>query len=46
MLEILQSLNNGSTELVEAPCPVGQPGCLLVRTRAPVVSAGTERMLA
>lgn len=30
---------------MEAPCPAVKPGCLLVRTSASLVSAGTERML-
>ena len=42
---VLQHLKSGVTELAESPCPQVQTGHLLIRTRASVVSAGTERML-
>ncbi|MCL0107398.1 bi-domain-containing oxidoreductase [Peptococcaceae bacterium] len=45
MKQILQSLKTGDTELVEVPCPQVKQGHLLIRTKASVVSAGTERML-
>ncbi|MCL0077780.1 bi-domain-containing oxidoreductase [Peptococcaceae bacterium] len=45
MKQILQSLKTGDTELVEVPCPQVKQGYLLIRTKASVVSAGTERML-
>jgi len=45
MRQILQNLSNGQTELAEVPCPQVKPGQLLIRTRASLVSAGTERML-
>ncbi|MBW4496558.1 MAG: bi-domain-containing oxidoreductase [Oscillatoria princeps RMCB-10] len=45
MKQILQSLNTGTTEIVEVPCPRVKPGHLLIRTSTSLVSAGTERML-
>jgi len=45
MKQILQNLSNGQTELAEVPCPQAKSGQLLIRTRASLVSAGTERML-
>ncbi|OGO64388.1 MAG: hypothetical protein A2030_00355 [Chloroflexi bacterium RBG_19FT_COMBO_50_10] len=45
MKQLLQNINNGETEIVEVPIPQIQPGMALVRTRASLVSAGTERML-
>ncbi len=45
MRQILQSLANGQTELVDVPCPAVGPGQILIQTRVSLVSAGTERML-
>lgn len=45
MKQILQNLPNGQMELAEVPCPQAKSGQLLIRTRASLVSAGTERML-
>jgi predicted dehydrogenase len=45
MRQVLQSLRTGKTEVAEVPCPRPGPGQLLIRTRATVISAGTERML-
>ncbi|HEU0302741.1 MAG TPA: zinc-binding alcohol dehydrogenase, partial [Longimicrobium sp.] len=45
MKQIIQSLKNGETEVVEVPCPSVRPQHLLVRSRATLVSAGTEKML-
>lgn len=45
MKQILQSIKDGSTELVEVPEPQAAPGYLLVRTAKTLISAGTERML-
>lgn len=45
MRQILQSLKNGETSLVDVPCPAVRPGHLLIRTRATLLSVGTERML-
>lgn len=45
MKQILQNLENGETLLEEVPCPGVKAGCLLIRTRVSLVSAGTEKML-
>src|SRR5581483_5726753 len=45
MLQILQSLRNGATTLAEVPCPAAGPDQLRIRSRATLISAGTERML-
>lgn len=45
MRQILQNLKTGETSLVDLPAPLVEPGCVLVRTRATLVSQGTERML-
>lgn len=45
MKQILQNLANGDTLVEDIPIPALRPGCLLIRTAASVVSAGTERML-
>src|SRR5712691_1587062 len=45
MLQILQSLRNGTTSLEEVPSATAGPGRLLIRTSKSLVSAGTERML-
>ena len=45
MKQILQNLRTGLTEVVEVPCPLAGPGHYLIRTRASLISAGTERML-
>lgn len=45
MRQVFQNLDDGVTHVEEVPAPAPRPGHLLVRTRASVVSAGTERML-
>lgn len=45
MKQLLQHLKTGETYLADVPAPVAGPGQMLVRVRASVVSAGTERML-
>ncbi len=45
MKQILQSLKSGATEVADVPCPGVRAGQVLIRTRASLVSAGTERML-
>src|SRR6476661_1105384 len=45
MNQILQSLKNGQTELLNVPCPSCRSGHLLIATRRTLISAGTERML-
>jgi predicted dehydrogenase/threonine dehydrogenase-like Zn-dependent dehydrogenase len=43
--QVLQSLANGETDVVDVPAPAARAGHVLVYTSASVVSAGTERML-
>ena len=45
MIHLLQSLADGTTQLVDVPVPVASGISLVVESRASVVSAGTERML-
>lgn len=45
MIQLLQSLKDGSTQLVRAPVPLVTPTTLLVQSRTTVISPGTERML-
>jgi threonine dehydrogenase-like Zn-dependent dehydrogenase len=45
VIHLLQSLADGSTQLVDVPIPAATGVSLVVESRASVVSAGTERML-
>lgn len=45
MKQIIQSLNNGDTSLIDVPAPMISDGHLLIQTTHSLVSAGTERML-
>jgi predicted dehydrogenase len=45
VIHVLQSLADGSTQLVDVPVPAATGVSLVVESRASVVSAGTERML-
>lgn len=45
MKQVLQNLRTGIVELPDVPCPAPRPGELLIRTRATLLSSGTERML-
>jgi predicted dehydrogenase/threonine dehydrogenase-like Zn-dependent dehydrogenase len=45
MKQVLQSLKDGTTTLVEVPVPRASAGHLLIRSDITLVSAGTERML-
>ena len=45
MKQLLQSLKNGSTNLVDVPSPQNASKSLLIQTRKSLVSSGTERML-
>ena len=44
MKQVVQTGRSGGLFLREVPAPTVQPGYLLVRTRASLISAGTERM--
>lgn len=45
MKQVVQSARSGKLALREVPEPKVRAGCLLVRTRASLISAGTERSL-
>ncbi|HEX9543680.1 MAG TPA: bi-domain-containing oxidoreductase [Pyrinomonadaceae bacterium] len=45
MKQLLQNLRTGEATVAEVPVPIVQPGRLLVRTAASLISAGTERAL-
>ena len=45
MQQVILHLGSGITEVMETPAPAVQPGQVLIRTHASLVSAGTERML-
>ena len=45
MLQILQHLDSGQTELVDVPAPGSNPGSVLIQTSHSLVSLGTEKML-
>ncbi len=45
MKQLLQSMRDGESKVVEVPVPAPQPGMVLVKTAASLVSAGTERMV-
>lgn len=46
MKQLLQNLRTGEGTVNDVPVPVVQPGRVLVRTAASLISAGTERALA
>jgi len=43
MKQVLQQPRGGAITVAEVPAPKAQPGCVLVRIAASVVSSGTER---
>ena len=45
MKQIIQNLRDGETLLEEIPVPIIQPGQILIKTKASLVSLGTEKML-
>ena len=45
MKQILQSLKDGATKVVDVPCPSTGVGHVLIASSCSLVSAGTERML-
>lgn len=45
MKQVIQNISNGSTNVVEVPCPKNKIGYLLIQSTNTLVSAGTERML-
>lgn len=45
MKQVIQSARSGRLTVREVPAPEAAPGCLLVRTQASLISAGTERLV-
>ncbi|HEX3280911.1 MAG TPA: bi-domain-containing oxidoreductase [Pyrinomonadaceae bacterium] len=45
MKQLLQNLRTGEATVTDVPVPIVQPGRVLVRTAASLISAGTERAL-
>jgi len=45
MRQLLQSLKNGETKIVDSPLPIVSEGIILIQIEKGIVSAGTERML-
>jgi len=45
MKQVIQSARSGKLSLKEVPAPRVRPGSVLVRVRASLISAGTERMV-
>jgi predicted dehydrogenase/threonine dehydrogenase-like Zn-dependent dehydrogenase len=45
MKQLIQSIKEGNLTVAEVPAPLARAGGVLVRTRASLVSAGTERMV-
>jgi len=45
MKQLLQSMRDGRSQVVDVPVPSPQPGMILIQTAASLVSAGTERMV-
>ncbi len=45
MKQVIQSRKTGKLALKDVPAPKVRSGCVLVRTRASLISAGTERMV-
>jgi predicted dehydrogenase/threonine dehydrogenase-like Zn-dependent dehydrogenase len=45
MKQILQSLKNGDTAVLDIPCPQLKAGHVLIRTQKSLISSGTEKML-
>ena len=45
MKQVLQHLRHGQLEVADVPTPRLKKGCVLIKTRVSLISAGTERML-
>lgn len=45
MKQLAQNLRTGETLSLDIPVPLAQKGCVLIKSRKSLVSAGTERML-
>lgn len=45
MKQLVQNLRTGETFVLQVPVPLARKGCVLIRSRKSLISAGTERML-
>jgi predicted dehydrogenase/threonine dehydrogenase-like Zn-dependent dehydrogenase len=45
MKQVIQSLKNGTIQILDVPVPCASNGTLLINTKHTLISAGTERML-
>ncbi len=45
MKQVIQDMRTGRTRVVEVPVPSASAGQVLIRTRASLISSGTERMV-
>ena len=45
MRQVLQNLQTGETEMTEVPAPAFSKGKVLIHSKTPLISTGTERML-
>lgn len=45
MLQIIQDLSSGETNLIDSPRPAPSSGSLIIDTKCSLISVGTERML-
>ena len=45
MKQLAQNLRTGETLLLNIPVPLARKGCVLIKSRKSLISAGTERML-
>jgi predicted dehydrogenase/threonine dehydrogenase-like Zn-dependent dehydrogenase len=45
MKQILQNLKSGTTKIYEVPSPSYRPGMVCIKTKASLISPGTEKML-
>lgn len=45
MKQVIQNIADGTTKLVDVPCPQNKSGHLLISTKKSLISVGTERML-
>ncbi len=45
MKQVIQSLRDGATDVIDVPVGSVSPGCLLIKSSRTLISAGTEKML-
>lgn len=45
MKQLIQDISNGTTKIIEAPCPKIEANSLIIDSKLSLISSGTERML-